>query len=477
MSSPRPVAAFAGAVAAFAATLVGIVPAAAGTAAAAPPVLRIDDVTLVVGDGSAPLAHRSLLLRDGRIAAIVPAGAALPGSRGARRIDGRGRYAMPGMMDVHIHLAGGVLAFARDPAAPAGYDDAAALRALQGYLHAGFTSVYDAGNAAEFIYPLRERERRGEILAPRIFATGRYLTWPGSWGAQPGGVALGTPLHDGAALRDDLEAQLRGHPDLQKLVYESGGLGPNAWIPSMPQPVLRATIAWLHEHGVRTTVHVSTEAAAREALDAGIDSFAHTPAVGALSKDFVARVAAARVPLVSSMVVFDEIVQLGAGTAYLDGPDYVALMSAEDRRGRAASREAYLRTGWPAWFAAIQPYLRQNVRRLHEAGAILALGTDKSHAPLALRELELLAEAGIPAADVLTIATRNAAIYLGVADRLGTLEVGKAADLLLLRADPTEDVRNVRAIEAVIKAGAIVDRSRLDVPANRPAATRAAGTP
>ena len=423
-------------------------------------------MTLVVGDGSPPQEHRTLLLRDGRIAAIVPTGAPLPGSRGARRLDGRGRYAMPGMMDVHIHLAGGVLAFARDPSAPAGYDDAAALRALHGYLYAGFTSVYDAGNAAEFIYPLRERERRGEIQAPRLFATGRYLTWPGSWGAQPGGVALGTPLHEGAALRADLDAQLRGRPDLQKLVYESGGLGPNAWIPSMPQPVLREAIACLHAQGVRTTVHVSTEAAAREALDSGIDSFAHTPAVGALSKDFVARVAAARVPLVSSMVVFDEIVQLGAGTAYLDGPDYVALMSDEDRRGRAASRELYVRTGWPAWFAAIQPYLRQNVRRLHEAGAILALGTDKSHAPLALRELELLTEASIPAADVVTIATRNAAIYLGVADRLGTLEVGKAADLLLLRADPTRDIRNVRQIEAVIKAGTVVDRARLDVPAN-----------
>ena len=108
----------------------------------------------------------------------------------------------------------------------------------------------------------------------------------------------------------------------------------------------------------------------------------------------------------------------------------------------------------------------KRVRRLHEAGAILALGTDKSHAPLALRELELLTEASIPAADVVTIATRNAAIYLGVADRLGTLEVGKAADLLLLRADPTRDIRNVRQIEAVIKAGTVVDRARLDVPAN-----------
>lgn len=440
--------------------------ASLATASASPP-LRIDDVTLVVGDGSAPQPHRTLLLREGRIAAIVPTGAPLPGGRGARRLDGRGRFAMPGMMDAHIHLAGGVLAFARDPSAPAGYDDAAALRALHGYLYAGFTSVYDAGNAAEFIYPLRERERRGEIQSPRLFATGRYLTWPGSWGAQPGGVALGTPLHEGAALRADLDAQLRGQPDLQKLVYESGGLGPNAWIPSMPQPVLREAIAYLHAQGVRTTVHVSTEAAAREALDAGIDSFAHTPAVGALSKDFVARVAAAHVPLVSSMVVFDEIVQLGSGTAYLDGPDYVALMAVEDRRGRAASRELYQRTGWPAWFAAIQPYLQQNVRRLHEAGAIVALGTDKSHAPLALRELELLAGAGIPAGDVVTIATRNAAIYLGVADRLGTLEVGKAADLLLLRADPTRDIRNVRQLETVIKAGAVIDRARLDVPANR----------
>ena len=447
--------------------LLCLVPDVSARVAAVTPALVIDDVTLVVGDGTPPQPHRQILVHDGRIVAIGAAGAALGAPRGARHLDGRGRFAMPGMMDVHVHLAGGVLPYARRDASAGRFDEAAGRRALAGYLHAGFTSIYDAGNAAEYIYDLRAREQRGEVAGPRVFATGRYLTWPGGWGAQPGGLQLGTPLHDGPAALADLDAQLAGRPDLQKFVYESGGLGPNAWIPSMPLPMLQQSIAYMKAHGVRTTIHVSTEMAAREALDAGVDSFAHVPAVGVLSQGFIERVAAQRVPFVSSMVVFDEIVQLGAGVAYLDAPDYVALMTPEDRQGRAALRENYLKTGWPAWFAAIRPYLGQNLRRLHQAGAVVALGTDKSHAPLALRELELLVEAGIPAADVVSIATRNAARYLGVADRLGTLEVGKLADLLLLGADPTADIGNVRSLETVIKAGAIVDRARLDVPLNR----------
>jgi imidazolonepropionase-like amidohydrolase len=73
----------------------------------------------------------------------------------------------------------------------------------------------------------------------------------------------------------------------------------------------------------------------------------------------------------------------------------------------------------------------------------------------------------VPAADAIVIATRNAARFLGMLDDLGTIEVGKLADLVLLTADPTADINNAKAIDTVVKAGQVIDRKKLDLPVNR----------
>jgi imidazolonepropionase-like amidohydrolase len=79
----------------------------------------------------------------------------------------------------------------------------------------------------------------------------------------------------------------------------------------------------------------------------------------------------------------------------------------------------------------------------------------------------LLVGGGISAADAIVIATRNAARALGKLETLGTIEVGKLADVVLLRADPTRDIQNAKQIDTVIKNGQIIDRGKLDLPLNR----------
>ena len=91
---------------------------------------------------------------------------------------------------------------------------------------------------------------------------------------------------------------------------------------------------------------------------------------------------------------------------------------------------------------------------------MVAAGTDQSSGPALQRELELLVAAGIKPFDVLTIATHNGAVLLGKADTLGSVEPGKLADLLLLNADPTADIENVKKIAFVVKGGQIVDESQ-----------------
>ena len=137
--------------------------------------LLIEDVTLIDGTGRPAVTHAWVLVTGDRIQQV--SGQPIDVS-GVRRIDGRGRWLIPGLMDVHIHLDGG--------RGRGGGDERAAVEALHGFLYSGFTSVFDAGNSPDFIFDLRRRERAGELVAPRIFATGGVVTVPGGHGAGRG---------------------------------------------------------------------------------------------------------------------------------------------------------------------------------------------------------------------------------------------------------------------------------------------------
>ena len=121
--------------------------------------------------------------------------------------------------------------------------------------------------------------------------------------------------------------------------------------------------------------------------------------------------------------------------------------------------------GWTFWFKALSPYLKENVRNLYDAGGVL-VATDWSNGPLYFRELELLADLGIPASDIVPMGTLNGAIFLGKKDELGTIAVGKQAGLVSLDADTTADIRNARTVDTVIKNGAVINRAALAFPGN-----------
>ena len=141
--------------------------------------LIIDHVTVIEGTGRAPQPDMAVVIDGAKIAAVTPS--QLAGGEQGRRIDARGKYLIPGLMDVHIHLRGA----AQSSGPNAKREEASrseALAALASYLYSGVTTVFDAGNRRELILPLRAEERAGKILAPRIFATGNAITYPGSHG-------------------------------------------------------------------------------------------------------------------------------------------------------------------------------------------------------------------------------------------------------------------------------------------------------
>lgn len=121
------------------------------------------------------------------------------------------------------------------------------------------------------------------------------------------------------------------------------------------------------------------------------------------------------------------------------------------------SPERVLKAGWSsADFARVRetwPSSLAFTRSLYQSGVILTVGTDSANPWSYHRELEVLVAAGIPTADVLRMATRNPARALGRTSEFGTIEVGKAADLVILGADPLSDIRNSRRVFATIQGG------------------------
>jgi imidazolonepropionase-like amidohydrolase len=214
-------------------------------------------------------------------------------------------------------------------------------------------------------------------------------------------------------------------------------------------------------------VHATVEDLARAAVDGGIDTLAHPVGLARETPEFTRVLAQRRIPVATTLAVTDEILRLSDAPEYLDDPMFRAVLRPEEIAARKAQgRKRYASLGWTALFRLTMPYAMENLRRIHEAGGVLALGTDRSEGPLVHHELELLARAGIPVPDLLRIATYNGALFLGREQDLGSIATGKLADLVLLEADPTLDVANYRRIAAVIKGGVAVDRSRLDLPVN-----------
>ncbi|HLZ73781.1 amidohydrolase family protein [Phenylobacterium sp.] len=407
----------------------------------------IEHVTLIDGTGHAPQADMTVTVDGDRIASVGPS--ALAKSKG-KVIDGHGKYLMPGLMDVHIHLHGGV-----DNRTDTNESRTAALAS---YIYSGVTTVYDAGNQVDNILPLRAAERAGKILSPRIFCTGNLITYPGSHGS---GMAVN--VSDFEKDKDKLDRQIaEQQPDIIKLTLEEEGWGARPMITLMPEQLLRDVIRYYNLHGIRTTIHVSSELRAEEAIFAGTDSLAHPVIQGPVSDSFVKLMGAKKTPFASTLTIGENYSRLAEHPEYLDQPLYAASFSPADRATlKTKVRAEYQARMWTAWMKLMTPVAEENIRKVWAAGGVVAAGTDQSSGPALQRELELLVAAGIKPFDVLTIATHNGAVLLGKADTLGSVEPGKLADLLLLNADPTASIENVKNIAFVMKAGQIIDESKL----------------
>jgi len=450
----------------LAAALVVVLTGLEPVAGQAPGAVVIRGVTLIDGTGRPPVPNATVVVEGGRITQVTsqmvtpPAGAQIVAPpAGALVIEGKGKFLMPGLIDVHVHLRGGGNRASEQPITPE--QERTGVRALHTFLYAGVTTVFDAGNQGSFIFALREKARTGAIVSPRILATGGTVTSPGGHGG---------PFYIEAWPQDraQLDRHLAGKPDLVKIGQDEHGWGTRPLITQLSEDLLEKIIRYYHSKGIRSTIHISNEHNAIEAIYGGVDTLAHPVIQAPVSASFINLMRTKRVPMASTLTIGESYSRLADHPEYLDQPLYRDTMdAAEIQRLKTIESPRQREDRWAQWMKVMTPVAQDNLKRLNAAGKdIVALGTDRSSGADVHRELELLVGGGIPPADAIVIATRNSARFLGLLDEIGTVEVGKAADLVLLNADPTTDINHAKQIAMVIRNGVVVDRATLDLPVN-----------
>lgn len=471
-------------------------------AAPPPPSLALTGVTLIDGTGAPARPRQTILIRGTTIVAIGPQAAlALP--EDVRRVELVGRFAIPALWDMHVHLAN----------RPEGEPPAEALLPL--FVAHGVLGVRDMGGDLERIQRLREAVAAARLRGPRIVASGPFVDGPG--GAAPYALRVANAAEARAAVRR--LASLRA--DFVKL---QAGLAPEAWRAAIEEAraaglpvaghVPDSVSAWdVAASGQRTIEHVSPAlpsdaslllacssreaelrrellalAAAAAAADAPVEDLRlreralQDALLGSYDSTRAARLFAslagsgvAVVPtLVWSQTLLPRTADDLAADVPLPGipPALRARWQALRRRDVAQATPETL-----ALNARIAARSLELVGALHRAGVGLVAGTDSLDAFVlpgqALhQELELLVAAGLPPIAALQAATRDAARLLGLERERGTLEPGRAADLVLLDGDPLADIRATRRIAAVVQGGELLDRAALEALLVRPAELR-----
>jgi len=428
------------------------------------PSIAITDVTIVDVEQGRLLGPRTVLVDDGRIVAIrMPRDAAIPAS--AQRVDGRGRFLMPGLVDMHVHLFN--LSSRRPP------ND----WSFPMYVANGVLGVRDMrADAASMLLVGRWRKAvgDGELIAPRILADGIAVH-----GKSPGDATrqVDAAADAGAEFIKVFSDVPVSHWRAILTAAQSRSLPVVGHVPA-GVPLLEAAKAGQRsdEHLMQAYEACSTIEATLLAEREGLDGDALT----ARSEEQEARTLNA-----FDMSTCRRVSRQLAVTGQVQVPTLV--LADEDTLGNGANpgadpRWRYLRaderTRWERFLAGYTakdaalakqrwPIARQIVSAMHQAGVTVMAGTD---APMPgvypgfalLEELQLLVEAGLTPFDVLRSATLEPARFLGIADTSGSVAVGKRADLVLLDADPSKDIGNTRRIRAVVLDGRLLRRTDLD---------------
>ena len=394
--------------------------------------------TLIDGLSDQPSADVTVLIVDGRIVAADPQAKAPPG---VRVLDLTAYTCLPGLIDMHTHLT-----MSPDDSLDytVYYKRSAAEQTrifrenARATLAAGFTSVRDVGAYIAWTdKQLRDDINAGLTPGPRMQVAGFFLTVPGGGGdlIVPGVPASEIPAtaHMGVArgaeeFRRKAELAVAGGADELKViasgaVFAFGGVPGE---PEMTQDEIAAVVQVAHKAGLKVAAHAHGAQSIKDALRAGVDTIEHASLIDDAGIELARQ---RQVALVMDVYNGDYTDTVGRAKGY----------PAEFLRKNVETTEAQ----------------RLNFTKAHAAGVPLAFGTDACIYPHGQNALQfpIMVQRGMSPMEAIKSATSVAARYMGWADRVGSIAPGRFGDLIAVKGQPLEDIKNLENVTVVIKGG------------------------
>lgn len=415
--------------------------------------LVIRNVTVFDSSTGKLLSNQRVTVRGERIASLETDDGR-PTPAGSQAIDGRGKMLLPGLWDMHAHIFP-VYAFLD--------------------IAAGVTTVRDLANAIEELGKLRQQIQEGKQIGPRVVLAG-FIDGPGPFEG---------PVKILAATPEEARQQVDRYADLGYVQIK---------IYSSVKPELVPIIAEeAHKRGLRVSGHVPSGMIAEQFVRDGADEIQH---MNFIFLNFMPDVKETRTParftepgkrggdldlnsqrvndfmafLKQHHTVIDPTMAIWEAT-YLDRPgqpsrtdaaifDRLPVQVQRDSRTAAEALDASDPATDKQYRAAYANMVRM-VKKLYDSGIQIVAGTDESDGYALDRELEIYAEAGIPAPEVLRIATIEAAQVMHLDKDFGSVTPGKYADMILVNGDPTKQMSDIRHVDTVIKNGVVYKPAEL----------------
>ena len=428
-----------------------LVAAGAAGAQTKSPVVVLKGARLIDGTGRPAVENSVLVIQGDRVVAAGKAGSvSIPKDADVK--DMSGKTIMPALINLHGHLG---LSNNGADVAPE-YTEENVVKQANRYLSYGVATIASFGQDEDPIYKVRDEQHAGTLGGARVFTGGHgFVEYTGKSNPRDHRYRPQTP--DEA--RADVRELAAHHPDYVKMwVDDSLGHGTK-----IKPEVYQAIIDEAHKQHIRVFAHEFYLADAKALLAAGLDGFAHSIRDQAVDADLMQTMKARHVFLIPTLVRDEVLFAYADNLPWLDDPFFKAgydpaamayVRSPENvEKGRRDPDIAKYRAGLEM--------AKKNLKTLSDNGVKIAFGTD-SGIPTRFpgyfehRELQLMVEAGLTPMQAIVAATGTNAEILGGAKEFGTLQPGRKADLLVLDANPLDDIHNTEKLAAVWQGGKIV---------------------
>jgi len=402
--------------------------------------------TLLAVPGESPVTRQSIIVRNGTITEIregFTQAEDIQAKGDVRLIDLSDNFVMPGFIDLHVHLSGQFGSARKlDRVTKTDADTAFTAQMYAGRtLQAGFTTVRDLGSRGDAIFALRDAIKAGKVAGPKVLVSGDSITPTGGHADIHGfrqevlDALPSTGVCDGAdSCRAAVRRQVKRGADVIKVTVTGGVLSETATGTGQQftDEELRAIADTAHSLGRKVTAHAHEKAGIEAALNAGFDSIEHSMWADKGTMKLFLETDAWIVPTVYPITAVGDTPEKMRQGPFKDMPPPIM--------------EKLLRLGK-------QP--KDMTRLAHSMGVRIALGTDSGVSPHGENANEFIeyVNAGMSQMEALMTGTVNAAEAAGIADRAGSLEPGKAADIVAMNESPVEDISAVLRLQFIMRDG------------------------